>query len=379
MAIGSVTIVKVDGMQGNFNEVERVFLYLGKIADPDRAAEIIPIAGNSDLDQLLGPGESELKTQIAAARQNSRNDRFACYAVGVPEDQDWKEVLYAALDKPADLNIEAVVLCTPLESKLEIQACMSAASEVLARFSKFITVIGCVTGIDKAKETWGAYITRVSALVDGVDGERVCIVPQLHGNDLGCVAGRLCDPAVSIADSPMRVATGALIGLGVADADVEPVDSAGAPLTMTTIEALAGKRFCVAQWYAGYTGVYWADMVTLAPEGSDYNVYENLRVVDYCARRVRSLAIGRIADRRLNSTNQSISANQTYFMRPLREASQSTVLNEVELPAMIQPPEAGDVTISWTSRTEVSIAVSVRPYNCPKKITVYMGLDLSNA
>ena len=54
MAIGSVTIVKVDGMQGNFNEVERVFLYLGKIADPDLAGQIIPIGGNTDLDQALG-------------------------------------------------------------------------------------------------------------------------------------------------------------------------------------------------------------------------------------------------------------------------------------------------------------------------------------
>lgn len=379
MAIGSVTIVKVDGMQGNFNEVERVFLYLGKIADPDLAGQIIPIGGNTDLDQALGAGESELKTQIAAARQNVQSDQFACYAVGVPTDQDWKEVLYAALDKPADLNIEAVVLCTPLESKLEVQECMAAASEVLARFAKFIAVIGCVTGIDKSSETWGSYITRISALVDGVAAERVCVVPLLHGNDLGCVAGRLCNPAVSVADSPMRVATGALVGLGVSEDDIEPVDSAGAPLTMTTISALADARFSVCQWYAGYDGTYWADMATLAAEGSDYAVYENLRVVDYCARRVRILAIARIADRRLNNTAQSISANETCFMRPLREASRTVVLNGVELPAMIQPPQDGDITITWISRTEVSIAISARPYNCPKKITVYMGLDLSNA
>jgi len=372
MAVGSVTIVKVDGIQGDFSEVERLFLYLGKIADPDLAGEIIPIGADSDLDQVLGAGDSELKTQISAARQNSRNSNFACYAIGVPDGGDWKEVLYSALDKPADLNIEAVALCSPVASKLEVESCMTAASEVLTRFSKFVTVIGCVSGIDSATETWGDCIARLGALVDGVVADRVSLVPLLHGNDLGVVCGRLCDPAVSIADTPMRVATGALIGLGEA-----PVDKGGSPLIMTTISELSAKRFSVPQWYGGYDGVYWADMMTLAAEASDYEVYENLRVVDYCARRVRTLAISRIANRRLNNTNQSISANETYFMRPLREAARPVVMNGVELPAMIQTPEDGDITITWTNRTSVSIAITARPYNCPKKITVYLGLDLS--
>lgn len=372
MGIGSVTIVKVDGSQGDFKTAERLYLYLGGIGDPDLAGTIIPIGGATDLDKALGPGESELKTQITAARQNARSENFVCYALGIPEGGDWKELLYAALDKPSDLNIEAAVLCTPFENKTDVQAAYAAAAEVLARFAKFITVIGCCTGVDKSTETWGTYTTRISALNDGVAAERVMIVPLLHGNDLGCVCGRLCDPAVSIADSPMRVATGALIGLGD-----DPVDKNGDPLIMATIQTLAGKRFCVPQWYPGYDGIYWADMTTLAAESSDYQVYENLRVVDYCARRVRILAIARIANRMLNNTPSSIEANKTYFSRPLREASRTITLGSIELPAMIRPPEANDVTITWTSRTEVSIGLTVRPYNCPKKITVYIGLDLS--
>ena len=43
MAIGKVTIVKTDGMQGSFAEAERVFLYMGKIGDPDLAGEVIAI------------------------------------------------------------------------------------------------------------------------------------------------------------------------------------------------------------------------------------------------------------------------------------------------------------------------------------------------
>lgn len=373
MAIGKVTIVKTDGMQGSFKDAERVFLYLGKIGDPELAGNVVAIGGASDLDKLLGSGESELKTQITAARQNAQSENWVCYAFGIAEETDWKETLYTLLDKPSDLNVEAVVLCTPFESKEEVTAAMSVASEVLSRFAKFITVIGCCSGIDAETETWGTYSSRISGLIDGVSAERVCIVPLLHGNDLGCVCGRLCNPTVSIADSPMRVATGALIGLGEA-----PVDTEANPLVMATIQELSGKRFCVPQWYPGYDGFYWADMMTLAAEASDFQVWENLRVIDYCARRVRILAIARIADRRLNNTPQSISANETYFMRPLLEASHPIQMGNVELPAMIQPPTDGDISITWTSRTEVSIAITARPYNCPKSITVYLGLDLSN-
>ena len=185
MAIGKVTIVKTDGMQGSFKEAERVFLYLGKIGDPDLAGNVIAIGGATDLDKTLGPGESELKTQIAAARRNAQSENWVCYAYGVADGTDWKEALYSLLDKPADLNIEAAVLCTPFESKAEVSAAMAAASEVLARFAKFITVIGCCSGIEAETETWGTYITRISALIDGVAAERVMAVPLLHGNDLG--------------------------------------------------------------------------------------------------------------------------------------------------------------------------------------------------
>ena len=64
-------------------------------------------------------------------------------------------------------------------------------------------------------------------------------------------------------------------------------------------------------------------------------------------------------------------------MRPLRDAAKSIVIAGVEVPALIQPPEDGDINITWTSITEVAIAITAKPYNCPKKITVYLGLDLS--
>jgi len=373
MGVGSVTIVQVNNNQGVFTEVERMFLFVGTIGDAAKRGKLIPIDSASKLDDLLGTAASELKTQISAARSNARSDNWVCYAYGIdPATNDWKAIVKALLDHPTDLNIEAVILCTPVKTKAEVEACHTLAIDCLAAYAKFITVHAAVAGIDAATETWSDYFARVGALVDNVAAPRVCLVPLLHGNNLGVVAGRLCDPAVTLADTPMRVATGALVGLGEA-----PVDKDGAALNTATIKTLATMRFSVPQWYTGYDGMYWADHATLDAEGGDYEVYEYQRVIDYLSRRVRILAIFRVADRRLNSSDSSIAANKTYLMRPLREASHSITIGGIEQPGMIEPPTDDAITITWTSMTEVAIAITAKPYNCPKKITVFLGLDLS--
>jgi len=140
---------------------------------------------------------------------------------------------------------------------------------------------------------------------------------------------------------------------------------------------LSNARFSVPQWYPGYDGMYWADHMMLDVEGGDFQVYEYRRILDYLARRVRVLAIGRIADRRLNDTAKSISANQTYFARPLREASLPITILGVEMPPMIESPIADAISIVWSSNTNVAIAITATPYKCPKSITLYLGLDLS--
>ena len=66
-------------------------------------------------------------------------------------------------------------------------------------------------------------------------------------------------------------------------------------------------------------------------------------------------------------------------MRPLREAARPVPMGSTEIAATIMPPEDGDIGITWQSKTHVVITVSARPYHCPKKITAYIGLDLSNS
>ncbi|WP_176013057.1 DUF2586 domain-containing protein [Victivallis sp. Marseille-Q1083] len=371
MAIGSVTVTQVNDSQGAFKQCEKTFLYVGTAADGAQAG-ILTVGAGSDLDSLFGAGASNLKTQLAAAVANAQDTEFFAYAIALEADEDWKTAVLAALEKPHDLNVEAIAVCDPVSSQAEVLAAQSCAESIVSRYAKFVFVNLCCASIGSA-ESWSAYLAKLKELNTGVAADRVAIVPLLHGNNLGAVCGRLCNPSASIADTPMRTMTGAVTGLGAA-----PVDGPGAPLDMPTIKALAEARFSVPQWYPGYDGIYWADHPMLDAEGGDFQVVEYRRIIDYLARRVRIRAIRRIGDRRLNSTAASIAQNKTYFAGPLRDAAKSFVMGGIEFPAMIYPPGDDAIAITWTGKTEVAIAITAQPYNCPKKITVYLGLDLSN-
>jgi hypothetical protein len=242
-----------------------------------------------------------------------------------------------------------------------------------ASLGRFVSGIVAIAGINPATQTWSQYETALAALQNGIAAHLLLPVPQLHGNNVGVLAGRLCNRAVSIADSPMRVATGAVLGLGAA-----PADSAEKPLTLATLETLANNRYSVPQWYPDLEGVYWSDGTTLDANGGDYQYIEHLRPVHKASREVRILAIRRIANRSLNSTPASIELNKAYFMKPLRNMSKSTVILGTQFPGDIQPPREGDVTIVWTSNKSVTIYLIIRPYNSPKEITVNILLDLSS-
>jgi hypothetical protein len=157
-----------------------------------------------------------------------------------------------------------------------------------------------------------------------------------------------------------------------------PVDNTGRKLDMAILQDLDRARFSVPQWYPDYPGMYWGDGNMLDVPGGDYQVVENLRVVQKAMRKVYPLAVARIADRRLNSTPASIAQNSTYFMRPLREMSHSVNILGQTFPGEVKPPQDGDISITWPTRTAVELYMVVRPYNCPKSITCNILLDLTN-
>lgn len=372
MSVGSVGVYQVNNMQGEYKEVERTFLYIGVAAEDKNDNKVLTITPVSDLDALLGDADSDLKTNVAAAIVNSKDNNFFAYVLPVAEGEDWKIEALKAFDKPHDLNVEAVALTTPIKSKDDVTAAQTFAVAVMAKFAKNIVVKLCVSGIDKATETWSLYSARVKPLIADIAADRVAVVPQLHGNNLGVVCGRLCNSAVSIADTPMRVKTGALIGLGV-----NPVDKDDEELTMAQLVDLSNERFSVPQYYTGYDGWYWANHHLLDVEGGDFGVYENRRILDHLARRVRIIAIGKIADRALNNTSRSIAVNKNDLARPMYEASKSFQIAGVEFPGMIKAPDDDAIDIVWVNRTEVNIAITATPFECPKKIKLYLGLDLN--
>lgn len=409
MALGKVSVHNLNLGQGPVTEIERYFLFIGPA--PANVGELVALNTQSDLDVELGVDASDLKTQIAAAQLNG-GDRWACMAAPIAPDGDWAEALDQA--QQAGISVEGVIITTPVTTGAELTAMQDKATEITSVYGRRVFFMAASRGIDISDpppplktaaaskdpdtavkgartspktvqttegetpvthipEDWSTYLTAQRAITAGVAAQRVMVVPQLHGNDQGVLAGRLANAIVSVADSPMRVASGPLQGLGPV-----PVDAAGVPLPGSVRSELDKARFSVSQTYPDYPGVFWADGNTLDAPGSDFQVIEYLRIVDKASRRIQVLLIQRVADRRLNNTPNSMATATQAFMTPLREMARSVTVNGQVQPGDIESPNDGDVTIFWKSKTAVEIYFTVTPYNCPKDLTAYIALDLSN-
>ena len=233
-------------------------------------------------------------------------------------------------------------------------------------------ILFTTAGINPATQNWSEYVTALTQIVAGVAAYRCGVVPQLHGDNLGVLVGRLCRGDVSVADSPMRVSTGPLLQNWT-----EPVDSDGVPLSSAVLAALDDLRFSVPHRYPDYDGIYWADGNLLDAEGGDYQVIENLRVVDKVARKLRIILINMIADRGVNDTQISKSLVKNRLMRPLREMSKSTVFAGKQFVGEIKAPDNNSIFIDFPTKNNLVVYLKVRPYNSPKKIDTFIALDLS--
>lgn len=367
MALGSVLVNNLNLGQGTSTEVERLFLFIGPGAK--NVGQVLALNSESDLDVQLGIPASDLKTQVTAAMANG-GERWNALAIPLAADGDWQTALTYA--QQHNYDVEAVVITKPVTTAAELTAMNAAANGVQSTYGRRLFVLAATAGIDAATQTWAEYQVAQRDLVNSLVCDRVVVVPQMHGNDLGVLAGRLANAAVSVADTPMRVSTGALEGLGAT-----PIDKDGVPLQSATRKALDSARLSVSQTYPGYPGVFWGDANLLAAPGADVQVIEYLRVLDKAARRVRVLLIQRIGDRRLNSSANSMEVNRTALMAPLRQMAKSTKVGANVFPGEIEQPTANSIVLSWTSKTAVVAYLTLRPFNCPKDITANLALDLS--
>ncbi|MFJ2365924.1 DUF2586 domain-containing protein [Pseudomonas sp. NPDC087697] len=367
MALGQVTVNNLNLGQGAVTEIERYFLFIGPAEK--NVGKLIPLNTDSDLDDALGIKPNDLKTQIKAAYLNG-GQRWACMAAPIGSEGNWSEALEKAQQQ--GVSVEAVVVTKPATTPGELSALHDAAMALNNTYGRRVFVMASVAGITP-EQTWAEYLAEQNKLVAGLAAPRVLVVPQLHGNDLGVLAGRLANAAVSIADSPMRVATGAVLGLGPI-----PIDKDKVPLPSSIRAELDKARFSVSQTYPDYQGVYWADGNMLDTPGSDFQVIEYLRITDKAARQIRPLLIRRVADRRLNNTPNSMAVNTNQLMAPLRRMAKSSTFNGEVFPGDIEPPKDGDLVLVWHSKTVIQAFIKLTPLNCPKDLTANIALDLSN-
>lgn len=363
-----VEVNQVNQLLGEVTEVERTVLFIGK--GTTNAGKTIAVNTQTDFDAVLGVADSALKRDIVAAQANAGQNWWAFVHVlpAAANTTAWVDAVIAA---QTSCSVEGVVLSDDVSTKATINDAATLRSTVIAKFGRWVWFILAVEGF-QADEDQAEYLERLSMLQDGIAEKAVQLVPRIWGNEPGVLAGRLCNRAVTIADSPARVKTGALLETG---SDELPLDGTGTTIQIATLQALEAQRYSVPMWYPDYDGIYWADGRTLDVEGGDYQSIETLRIADKAARRVRLLAIGKIGDRSLNSTPGSIAAHQTLFARPLREMSKASEINGVMFPGEVKAPQDGDVQIVWKTKKHVEIYIVVRLYEVPLQITISLLLD----
>ncbi|WP_279050097.1 DUF2586 domain-containing protein [Cedecea davisae] len=370
----NVNVSQINRFNGTTTDVERVVLFVGY--GKTSAGKTLTLNTGSDLDKTLGEEDSLLKAIVSAAANNAGQNWFAYVHVmaepeeGAMPDEDWMAAVKLA---QGVASVEGIVLAFDTDTAATINRATEMRTTLQANYGRFVWFMLAVGGPGES-EGWADYIKRVAKLQTGIASPGVQLVPRLWGNEPGVLAGRLCNRSVTIADSPARVATGAVTTLG---RDSLPVDGTGADIDLAVLQTLEASRFSVPMWYHDFAGIYWSDGRTLDVEGGDYQTIENVRIVDKASRKVRLRAIPKIADRSLNSTPGSIAANQTYFGKPLREMAITSQINGVEFPGEVKPPKDGDVTIVWASSVKVQIFIIVRPYESAKEISVSIELDTS--
>jgi len=373
----NVTVSQINRYNGTTTDVERVVLFVGY--GNTNVGKTLPLNTGSDLDKALGENESLLKSLVSAASINAGQNWFAYVHVmeepvaTEPDhkpDEDWMNAVKLAQNVA---SVEGVVLAFDTSVPATINRATELRTLLQANYGRFVWFALSVEGPQDTEE-WAEYITRLATLQGKIASQGVCLVPRLWGNEPGVMAGRLCNRSVTVADSPARVATGAVTALGN---DSLPVDGTGTEIDLAVLQALEANRYSVPMWYHDFAGIYWSDGRTLDVKGGDYQTIENVRIVDKASRKVRLRAIPKIADRSLNSTPGSIAAHETYFGKPLREMAIASQINGIEFPGEVKPPKAGDIAIIWASAVKVQIFIVVRPYESAKEISVSIELDTS--
>ncbi|CAM4261237.1 DUF2586 domain-containing protein [Pseudoalteromonas maricaloris] len=363
MAQGKVSVAAIQTGSGATKEVERTALFIGQA--PANIGSILPINAQSDFDDLFGGDDSPLKTQIAAWQRNG-DELVSGYAIPHGAGDDVMALIDKAMDQ--DVSPEIIVICTPVTGKAEIESYQAKALEILSSLARRVRFLIAAPGLSDG-QNWSDLVTALQPLTNGIVGDRVAVVPLLFGDELGAVTGRLCKRAVTIADSPMRVLTGAMSLMPL------PEDAAGNPLTNATTSALDALRFSCTQFYPDFDGVYFGDVNMLDAEGGDFQQIETGRIVDKAARAVRIIAIQQIKNRRLNNSTTGIEFGKRTLAKPLRDMSKSVNIGADKFPGLIDTPKDDSINLTFMDERTLQVVLKVKPIDSPSTIIVGIMLD----
>lgn len=378
---GSVTVNSQNLMQGSPTAVERYFLFIGTgQAGHTNIEKILYLNTDSDLDTEFGTSSTAIKNNIAAARVQA-GQNWSCAAIAISDGTHWDDMIDKAMLN--GINPEKIIIIPPIG--FNATTLQAKALSILNTYSRRVSfIVGLRPPIrtnedPTLEETWTDYVDYCNGITIGISANRVSVVPQVLPNIVGIYAGRLCSdqtPPNSVADSPMRILTGALIGV---DVNSFYTDKDGVAYSNAVGKTLVEQcRLTVPRTWNDLNGIYWSDGTLLDDHTGDYTVEENLRVVDKAARAVRRVALKMIADRKANSTPTGVSFAKSLLKKPLLDMSKSIVFNGATYVGEIQPPKKDDINIVWTDNSTMVIYMSVKPYSSAKTITANISLDLSN-
>ncbi|MDN4413530.1 DUF2586 family protein, partial [Citrobacter portucalensis] len=183
----NVTVNQVNQLLGETNEVERTLLFIG--TGTKNVGKTLAVNAQSDFDALLGEGESPLKSDVLAALANAGQNWWAFIHV-LPADAEDDAWVKAVLAAQVVCSVEGVVLSSDVTAKAPVNQAATLRSTLISKYGRWVWFILAVQGMQE-EEAQADYLTRVSAIQDGIAEKAVQLVPRLWGNEPGVLAGRL--------------------------------------------------------------------------------------------------------------------------------------------------------------------------------------------
>ena len=241
--LGTVQINNLNLKQGELTSVENYMLFTGIAAtDCQNTGKIVTIDQSTDLDAVLGATASDLKTQVTAARLNAGQNWHGCVlpytvAESTPDalDAAFESAVNTAMEH---VKVEAIIRTDPVTRATSVEAMQALAESIMAKYMRPLWIMGRAPQFTPASQTFADYQALASALQAVIAADQVMLTVSLWGHEMGTLAGRLASEAVTVADSPMRVATGALVGVW----SNRPTDKTGRVIDLSVLKALDAAR-----------------------------------------------------------------------------------------------------------------------------------------